>query len=134
MSCYIHRDGTFDLKIHADVVLGGGNLYNLDEMEREMIFYKTIKKIGNETREHGNKQATRRQIQTYGNIPTYLYKWMSPCAQVDMSGATWKFGTWKQTCLLPPCFLHLHLLSFVVFFWMLHTIYQINSSLFFLYL
>ncbi len=27
-------DGTFDLKIHAVVVWGGGNLYNLDEMER----------------------------------------------------------------------------------------------------
>ncbi len=24
---------------------GGGNLYNLDDMESEMIFYKTIKKI-----------------------------------------------------------------------------------------
>ncbi len=24
---------------------GGGNLYNLDEMEREMILYKTMKKI-----------------------------------------------------------------------------------------
>ncbi len=24
---------------------GGGNLYNLDEMESEMIFYKTMKKI-----------------------------------------------------------------------------------------
>ncbi len=45
MSCYIHGDGTFDLKIHAVVVWGGGKLYNLDEMEREMIFYKTMKKI-----------------------------------------------------------------------------------------
>ncbi len=44
MSCYIHGDGTFDLKIHA-VVWGGGNLYNLDEIEGEMIFYKTMKKI-----------------------------------------------------------------------------------------
>ncbi len=45
VSCYIHGDGTFDLKIHAVVVVwGGGNLYNLDEMEREMIFYKTMKK------------------------------------------------------------------------------------------
>ncbi len=44
MSCYIHGDGIFDLKIHAVVVWGVGNLYNLDEMEREMIFYKTIKK------------------------------------------------------------------------------------------
>ncbi len=44
MTCYIHRDGTFDLKIHAVVVWGGGNLYNLNEMERKMIFYKTIKK------------------------------------------------------------------------------------------
>ncbi len=35
--------GTFDLKIHAVVVWGGGNLYNLDEMESEMIFYKTMK-------------------------------------------------------------------------------------------
>ncbi len=43
-SCYIHGDETFDLKIHAVVVWGGGNLYNLDEMEREMIFYKTMKK------------------------------------------------------------------------------------------
>ncbi len=43
--CYIHSDGSFDLKIHAVVVWGGGNLYNLDEMEREMIFYKTMKKI-----------------------------------------------------------------------------------------
>ncbi len=43
MSCYIHGDGTFDLKIHAVVVWGGGNLYNLDKMEREMIFYKTTK-------------------------------------------------------------------------------------------
>ncbi len=43
MSCYIHGDGTFDLKIHDVVVWGGGNLYNLDEMEREMIFYKTMK-------------------------------------------------------------------------------------------
>ncbi len=45
MSDYNHGDGTFDLKIHAVVVWGGGNLYNLDEMEREMIFYKTMKKI-----------------------------------------------------------------------------------------
>ncbi len=45
MSCYIHGDGTFDLKIHAVVVWGGGNLYNLDERESEMIFYKTMKKI-----------------------------------------------------------------------------------------
>ncbi len=45
MSYYIHGDGTFDLKIHAVVVWGGGNLYNSDEMEREMIFYKTIKKF-----------------------------------------------------------------------------------------
>ncbi len=44
MSCYIHGDGTFDLKIHVVVVWGVGNLYNLDEMEREMIFYKTMKK------------------------------------------------------------------------------------------
>ncbi len=37
---------TFDLKIHAAVVVwGGGNLFNLDEMESEMIFYKTMKKI-----------------------------------------------------------------------------------------
>ncbi len=43
MSCYIHGDGTFDLKIRAVVVRGGGKSYNLDEMEREMIFYKTIK-------------------------------------------------------------------------------------------
>ncbi len=33
MSCYIHGDGTFDLKIHA-FVWGGGNMYNLEEMER----------------------------------------------------------------------------------------------------
>ncbi len=45
MSCYIHSDGTFDLKIPAVVVRGGGNLYNLDEIERQMIFYKTTKKI-----------------------------------------------------------------------------------------
>ncbi len=44
MSGYIHGNGTFDLKIHAVVVWGGVNLYNLDEMEREMIFCKTIKK------------------------------------------------------------------------------------------
>ncbi len=44
MSCYIHGDGTFDLKIHAVVVWGVGKLYNLDEMESEMIFYKTTKK------------------------------------------------------------------------------------------
>ncbi len=44
MSCYIQGDGTFDLKIHAVVVWGGGNLYNLDEMESDMIFYKTVKK------------------------------------------------------------------------------------------
>ncbi len=44
MSCYIHGNGTFDLKIRAVVVWGGANLYNLDEMEREMIFYKTMKK------------------------------------------------------------------------------------------
>ncbi len=44
MSCYIHDDGTFDRKIHAFVVWRGGNLYNLDEMGREMIFYKTMKK------------------------------------------------------------------------------------------
>ncbi len=44
MSCYIQGDGTFDLKIHAVVVWGGGNLYNSDEMERDMIFYKTMKK------------------------------------------------------------------------------------------
>ncbi len=43
MSCYMHGDGTFDLKIHAVVVWGGGNLNNLDEIEREMIFYKTMK-------------------------------------------------------------------------------------------
>ncbi len=45
MSCYIHGNGTFDLKIHAVAVWGGGNLYNLDEMESEMIFYKTHEKI-----------------------------------------------------------------------------------------
>ncbi len=45
MSCYIHDDRTFDLKIQAVVFWGAGNLYNLDEMEREMIFYKTMKKI-----------------------------------------------------------------------------------------
>ncbi len=45
MSCYIHGNGTFDLKIHAVVVWGGGNLYNLDEMENNTIFYKTMKKI-----------------------------------------------------------------------------------------
>ncbi len=45
MSCYIHGDGTFDIKIHAVVVWGGGNLYNLYEIEREMIFYKSMKKI-----------------------------------------------------------------------------------------
>ncbi len=45
MSCYIHGDGTFDLKIHAVVVCGGGNLYYLDEMESEMIFHKAMKKI-----------------------------------------------------------------------------------------
>ncbi len=45
MSCYIHGDGTFDFKIHAVVVWGGGNFYDLDEMEREMIFYKTMKTI-----------------------------------------------------------------------------------------
>ncbi len=44
MSCYTHGDGTFDLKVHDVVVWGEGNLYNLDEMEREMIFYKTMKK------------------------------------------------------------------------------------------
>ncbi len=44
MSCFIQGDRTFDLKIHAVVVWGGGNLYNLDEMEREMIFHKTMKK------------------------------------------------------------------------------------------
>ncbi len=44
MSCYIHGDGTCDLKIHAVVVWGGGNLYNLDEIESEMIFYKIMKK------------------------------------------------------------------------------------------
>ncbi len=45
VSCYIHGDGTFYLKIHAVVVWGGGNSYNLDEMEMEMIFYKTMKKF-----------------------------------------------------------------------------------------
>ncbi len=45
MSCYIYGDGTFDLKIHAVVIWGGGNLYNLDETEREMIFYKTMKQF-----------------------------------------------------------------------------------------
>ncbi len=45
VSCYIHGDGTFDFKIHAVVVWGRGNLYNLDEIEREMIFYKTMKNI-----------------------------------------------------------------------------------------
>ncbi len=45
VSCYINGDGTFDLKIHAVAVWGGGNLYNLDEIESEMIFYKTMKKI-----------------------------------------------------------------------------------------
>ncbi len=45
VSCNIQGDGTFDLKIRAVIVWGGGNLYNLDEMEREMIFYKTVKKI-----------------------------------------------------------------------------------------
>ncbi len=44
MICYIQGDGTFDLKIHAVVVLGGGNLYNLNEMEKEMTLYKTMKK------------------------------------------------------------------------------------------
>ncbi len=43
MSCYIHGNGTFDLKIHAVVVWGEGNLYNLDEMESKMIFYKIMK-------------------------------------------------------------------------------------------
>ncbi len=43
MSCYIHGDETFDLEIHAVVVWGGGNLYSLDEMEREVIFYKSMK-------------------------------------------------------------------------------------------
>ncbi len=45
VSCYIHGDGTFDLEIHAVVVWEGINMYSLDEMEREMIFYKTIKKV-----------------------------------------------------------------------------------------
>ncbi len=45
VSCYMHSDGTFDLEIHAVVVWGGGNLYNLDDMESEMIFYKTTKKF-----------------------------------------------------------------------------------------
>ncbi len=31
--------------LHAVVVWGGGNLYNLNEMESEMIFYKIMKKI-----------------------------------------------------------------------------------------
>ncbi len=44
MCSYVHGDGTFDLKIHAVVVWGEGNFYNLDEMESEMIFYKTMKK------------------------------------------------------------------------------------------
>ncbi len=39
MSCYIHGDGTFDLKFHA-VVWGGGNLYNLDEVESVKIWIK----------------------------------------------------------------------------------------------
>ncbi len=47
MSRYIHGAGTFVLKIHASVVWGGGNLYNLDEMERKMIFYRTTKNISN---------------------------------------------------------------------------------------
>ncbi len=41
----MHGDRTFDLKIHAIIVCGGGNLYNLDEMEREITPYKTMKKI-----------------------------------------------------------------------------------------
>ncbi len=45
MNCYIHGNGTFDLKIHAIIVWGGRNLYNLDEMESEIIFYKTMKKF-----------------------------------------------------------------------------------------
>ncbi len=45
MNCYIHGNGTFDLKLHAIVVWGGGNLYNLGEMEREMTLYKTTKKF-----------------------------------------------------------------------------------------
>ncbi len=45
MNYYIHGDGTFELKIHAVVVWGGRNLYNLDEMESEMIFYKPMKNI-----------------------------------------------------------------------------------------
>ncbi len=45
MSSYIHGDGTFELKVHAVVVWEGGNLYNLDEMDSEMIFYKTMKKF-----------------------------------------------------------------------------------------
>ncbi len=45
MSCYIHDDGTFDLKIHAVVVWGGGNLYTLYEMEGEIIFSKIMKKF-----------------------------------------------------------------------------------------
>ncbi len=44
MRCHIHGYGTFDLKIRAVVVWGRGNLYNLDETEREMIFYKTTEK------------------------------------------------------------------------------------------
>ncbi len=37
ISCYIHGDETFGHKIHVVVVWGGGNLYNLHEMEKEMI-------------------------------------------------------------------------------------------------
>ncbi len=45
MNWYIHGDETFNLKIHAVVVWGVVNLYNLDEMESEMIFYKTTNKF-----------------------------------------------------------------------------------------
>ncbi len=31
--------------MHLAVVWGEGNLYNLDEMESELIFYKTMKKF-----------------------------------------------------------------------------------------
>ncbi len=57
MSCHIHGDGTFDLKIHAVVVWGEGKLNNLDEMESEMIFYKTMKKNFSQLIQYFEKSA-----------------------------------------------------------------------------
>ncbi len=72
MSCYIHGDGTFDHKIHAVVVWGVENLYNLDEMKREMIFYKTMKKIFFPTYSILEKSACHLIVAISVELPIYF--------------------------------------------------------------